>query len=408
MKRTRNKAAGTIDLYGRYVVPSYGRSPLVVVRGKGSWVWDDRGRRYLDFFPGYAVSGLGHCHPRVVAAVRKQAGTLLHLPNIYYIPLQARLAELIVEHAFPGKCFFCNSGAEANEGMIKLARKYSFDKYGKGRGTILTLNNSFHGRTSATLAATGQDFYHQYFFPFPDGFRHADADMESIQSVSGHDVCAVMVELVQGEGGVLPLQRDFVHALAVLCAERDWLLLVDEVQTGVGRTGSLFVFQQYGILPDVVSFAKGIGGGLPLGGFLANERCRKVLSPGTHASTFGGNPICTAAALAVLDILDEDMLAAVKEKGNYLRRAISDMGSPYVAGVRGMGLMIGISIRGISNKELAGLLVKEGLLCLTAGQDMLRLLPPLTITKAELDEGLEIMRRVMLPEGQMAFGYEGV
>jgi len=396
------------QLDNQYVIGTYARYPVAVDHGEGATLFDLGGRRHIDFTSGIGVCSVGYSNPKWVDAVMEQTVKLAHASNLFYTAPNAKLARELCKRSGMAACFFSNSGAEANEGMIKLARKYSFDKYGKGRGTILTLNNSFHGRTSATLAATGQDFYHQYFFPFPDGFRHADADMESIQSVSGHDVCAVMVELVQGEGGVLPLQRDFVHALAVLCAERDWLLLVDEVQTGVGRTGSLFVFQQYGILPDVVSFAKGIGGGLPLGGFLANERCRKVLSPGTHASTFGGNPICTAAALAVLDILDEDMLAAVKEKGNYLRRAISDMGSPYVAGVRGMGLMIGISIRGISNKELAGLLVKEGLLCLTAGQDMLRLLPPLTITKAELDEGLEIMRRVMLPEGQMAFGYEGV
>jgi acetylornithine/N-succinyldiaminopimelate aminotransferase len=396
------------QLDDQYVIGTYARFPVAIDHGEGAVLSDLDGRRYIDFSSGIGVCSVGYANPKWVDAVIEQTMKLGHISNLFYTAPNASLAEKLCKRSGMAASFFSNSGAEANEGMIKLARKYSFDKYGKGRGTVLTLNNSFHGRTSATLAATGQDIFHQYFFPFPDGFRHADPDMESIQSVSGHDVCAVLVELVQGEGGVLPLGREFVHALAVLCAERDWLLLVDEVQTGIGRTGSLFAFQQYGILPDAVSFAKGIGGGLPLGGFLTNERCRKVLGPGTHAATFGGNPVCAAAGLAVLDILDEDMMAAVKEKGNYLRRAIAGMGSPYVAGTRGMGLMIGVSVRGISNKELAGLLIKGGLLCLTAGHDTLRLLPPLTITKAELDEGLEIMRRVMLPEGQLALEYEGV
>ena len=291
--------------------------------------------------------------------------------------------------------FFANSGAEGNECLIKLARKYSYDKYGKGRGTILTLRNSFHGRTMTTLTATGQDVFHNYFFPFPDGFRYAEATMEGVESVAGHDVCAVLLELVQGEGGVLPMEQEFVHDLAVLCAERDWLLLVDEVQTGIGRTGTLFAFQQYGILPDAVSFAKGIGGGLPLGGVLASEKCRSVLTAGTHGSTFGGNPICCAAGLAVLDILNEDLLAKVREKGAYLRCAIEAMGVPCLGKTRGLGLMIGIDVLGErTNKELAAQLIQNGLLVLTAGSG-LRLLPPLVITKEEMDQGLDIMRQTL-------------
>ena len=293
--------------------------------------------------------------------------------------------------------FFANSGAESNEGVIKLARKYSFDKYGKGRGTIITLKNSFHGRTITTLTATGQDVFHNYFFPFDEGFRYARAgSMDSVQEVAGHDVCAVMLELVQGEGGVLPMEPDFVHDLAVLCAERDWLLLVDEVQTGIGRTGTLFAFQQYGILPDAVSFAKGIAGGLPMGGFLASDRTRAVLGPGTHATTFGGNPICAAAAQVVLDTLDEDALAAVRAKGEYLRARIEALGSPYLGATRGLGLMIGVEVKGgATNRELAGRLIQNGLLVLTAGT-ALRLLPPLTITQEELDRGLAILEETLL------------
>ncbi len=291
--------------------------------------------------------------------------------------------------------FFANGGGEANEGMIKLARKYSFDKYGKGRGTVITLRNSFHGRTITTLAATGQDVFHNYFFPFTEGFRYAMPDMDAMEAVAGHDVCAVMVELVQGEGGVMPLDKEFVHALADLCAKRDWLLLVDEVQTGVGRTGSLFAFQEYGILPDVASFAKGIAGGLPMSGIMANEKCRNVLTPGTHATTFGGNPVSAAAALAVLDILDEDALAAVKEKGAYLKNGIEALGLSCLGKVGGMGLMLGIEVNApYTNKELTAKLVENGLLVLTAGAKI-RLLPPLVITKEEMDEGLAIMKKTL-------------
>ena len=291
--------------------------------------------------------------------------------------------------------FFSNSGAEGNEGIIKLARKYSFDRYGKGRGTVITLNRSFHGRTITTLAATGQDVFHKYFFPFTEGFRRADPSMDSVKQAADKDVCAVLVELVQGEGGVFPLDKSFVRELAELCNQRDWLLLVDEVQTGVGRTGSLFCFQQYGVRPDAVSFAKGVAGGLPMGGFLVNEKCRKVFGPGDHASTFGGNPIAAAAACAVLDILDDGALEQVKEKGQYLRAKIEEMNQPCLGKTRGLGLMIGIEVRdGYTNKELYGRLNEAGLLCLTAGP-VLRLLPPLTITKDEMDKGLAIMKAAL-------------
>ncbi|HJH63021.1 MAG TPA: acetylornithine/succinylornithine family transaminase [Firmicutes bacterium] len=377
----------------QYGVQAYSRNPIALDHGQGATLYDLGGRRYIDFAAGIGVLSVGTAHPRWVAAVTEQAGKLAHSSNLYYTRPYLELAQRLCQRSGLAAAFFGNSGAEANEGAIKVARKYSFDKYGAGRGTVLTLNNSFHGRTITTLAATGQDAFHQYFFPFTEGFRRAEPTLDSIQEAAGHDVCAVLVELVQGEGGVYPLDRAFVQALAQLCRERDWLLLVDEVQTGVGRTGSLFCFQQYGVEPDVCSFAKGVAGGLPMGGFLVNEKCRQVLGPGTHGSTFGGNPVCAAAACAVLDILDDQTIAQVGEKGAYLRGKIGEMGLPCLGETRGMGLMIGIEVaQGYSNKQLCARLNQAGLLCLTAGAG-LRLLPPLTITQEEMDQGLAVLKQ---------------
>lgn len=381
-------------LTGQYIMNTYGRFPVAIDHGQGATLYDPEGNAYIDFTSGIGVSDLGYgCQPWV-DAIAKQAGKIGHTSNLFYTEPPARLAEILCKRTGMSSVFFANGGGEANEGMIKLARKYSFDKYGRGRAAIVTLNNSFHGRTITTLTATGQDVFHNYFFPFTEGFRYADAnDLASLEAAAGDDVCAVMMELVQGEGGVLPMDRDFVRALAGLCEQRDWLLLVDEVQTGIGRTGTLFAFQQYGIRPDAVSFAKGIAGGLPMGGFLVNEKCRPVLGPGSHASTFGGNPVCSAAALAVLDILDEAALNRVREKGAYLREHIEAMGKQCLGATRGLGLMIGVEVRpGWSSRELAARLAGHGLLVLTAGP-ALRLLPPLTITKGEMDQGLAILDR---------------
>ena len=386
-----------VALDHQYTMQTYGRYDVDIDHGKGATLWDLAGKTYIDFAAGIGVNSIGYANERWVEAIYEQASRLGHVSNLFYTQPYAKLAETLCRRSGMAAAFFGNSGAEGNEGLIKLARKYSFDKYGKGRGTILTLKNSFHGRTAATLAATGQEVFHNYFHPFPDGFRCAQAgSMDALQEVAGHDVCAVLLELVQGEGGVYPMDQDYVHDLAVLCAERDWLLLVDEVQTGIGRTGTLFAFQQYGIIPDGVSFAKGIAGGLPMGGFLVNERCREVLGPGTHASTFGGNPVCAAAAQVVLDILDEDALAAVREKGRYLRASIEAMGLPPLGATRGLGLMVGVEVKeGWDNRDMATRLIQNGLLVLTAGP-ALRLLPPLTITRAELDKGLEILKSTLL------------
>lgn len=360
-----------------HTLQTYGRFDVDVDHGQGATLWDLAGRTYIDFTSGIGVCSVGYGNEKWARAIYDQALTLGHISNLFYSQPYARLAGALCARSGMAAAFFGNSGAEANEGLLKLARKYSHDKYGAGRGTILTLRNSFHGRTLATLAATGQDVFHQHFFPFPEGFRHTGAnDLADVEAQAGEDVCAVLLELVQGEGGVLPMDRDFVRALAGLCEQRDWLLLVDEVQTGIGRTGTLFAFQQYGIRPDAVSFAKGIAGGLPMGGFLVNEKCRPVLGPGSHASTFGGNPVCSAAALAVLDILDEAALNRVREKGIYLREHIEAMGKQCLGATRGLGLMIGVEVRpGWSSRELAARLAGHGLLVLTAGP-ALRLLPP--------------------------------
>ena len=380
----------------QYVMHAYGRNPVAIDHGKGATVWDVAGREYIDFTSGIGVCSLGYGDEGWQRAIAGQTAKLGHISNLFYTEPYVNVAQKLCTRTGMSNVMFANSGAEANEAMIKLARKYSFDRYGKGRGTILTLHHSFHGRTITTLAATGQDVFHNYFFPFTEGFRYADAnDLDSVEAVAGHDVCGVMMELVQGEGGVLPLDVKFVQAVADLCAKRDWLLLIDEVQTGVGRTGTLFAFQQYGIRPDVVSFAKGIAGGLPFGGIMANEKCREVFSPGTHGTTFGGNPVSAAAASYVLDRVDDGMLAQVREKGEYLRRAIGEMALPCLGETRGLGLMIGIEVKGErTNKELAAALIVNGLLCLTAGPG-LRLLPPLVITKEEMDKGLAVMKATL-------------
>ena len=377
------------------VMQTYGRFPVAIDHGAGACLYSPEGKKYIDFTSGIGVNCLGYGNKKWLAAITEQAGKLQHLSNLYYSEPYIQLSKALTERTGMKRVFFANGGGEANEGVIKLCRKYSYDKYGQGRSTIITLRDSFHGRTVTTLAATGQDVFHQYFFPFTEGFRYAAAnDLDDLKALDDGTVCAVMLELVQGEGGVLPLDYDFVQSLKALCEEKDWLLAVDEVQTGVGRTGSLFCFQQYDILPDVCSFAKGIGGGLPLAGVMAGEKTESVLTPGTHATTFGGNPICCAGALSVLEQLDDALLDSVRKKGAYLKEKISAL--PGVTGVRGMGLILGVGLEdGLIAGELVKTMLEQGLLCLTAGHNTIRLLPPLTITQAEMDAGLSIMAAVL-------------
>lgn len=380
------------------VMSTYSRFPIALEWGNGAVVYDLEGKKYIDFAAGLGTSSVGHNNKKLTNAVSQQAAKLCHCSNLYYSGPSARLAEILCRRSGMDKVFFANSGGEANEGAMKLARKYSSDKYGMGRGTIVTLMNSFHGRTMATLTATGQNVFHNYFYPFPDGYRYAIAnDFDSVKNACGSDVCAVMIELVQGEGGVIPLEKDFVQSVAKLCKERDILLIIDEVQTGIGRTGSFFAYQNPefgGVDPDVITFAKGIAGGLPLGGFMALKSCANVLMPGTHGTTFGANPVVTAAALAVMDILDDETIAAVTKKGDYIRQRVDEMNIPYLSKARGVGMVIGIPVSGKSNKKLALTLNSGGLLTLTAGADALRFLPPLTITMEEIDAGLEIFKAV--------------
>ena len=361
-----------------YIIHSYGRFPVLLTKGKGATVQDDTGKTYIDFTSGIGVNALGFCDDNWVQAVSAQLQTLQHTSNLYYTEPCIQAAKLLCEKSSMKKVFFGNSGAEANEGVIKAARKYSFLKYGASRNKIIALQNSFHGRTMAALSATGQDAYHNFFFPFVDGFVFAKAnDFADILSKMTDDVCAVMLETVQGEGGVVPLDKEYVQAVAKACKEKDILLIVDEVQTGMGRTGSLFSYQQFGIQPDLVSCAKGLGGGLPIGAVLFGEKTETVFVPGDHGSTFGGNPVVCAGAVHILNTMDDAFLQDVQKKGTYLKEKIEKM--PHVENVAGLGMMLGIQLD-VEAKPVINALLEAGLLVLSA-KTKIRLLPPLTITQ---------------------------
>ena len=371
-----------------YMMHAYGRFNTALVKGKGASVWDSEGKEYIDFTSGIGVNSLGYCDDGWVKAVSEQAATLQHISNLYYSPLQTC--------ALSGMdtVFLCNSGAEANECAIKIARKYSFDKYGEGRQKILTLVNSFHGRTVTTLAATGQDVFHNFFFPFTEGFDYAKAnDIDDLKAKLTDDVCAVFIELIQGEGGVMPLDKEYTAEIQSLCREKDILFMIDEVQTGVSRTGSFYCYQGYGLEPDVVTSAKGLGGGLPMGACLSNKKTSGVLVPGTHGTTFGGNPIACAAAAEVLSrVAEPEFLKSVTEKGEYIKAELLKM--PNVKEVRGIGMMIGIVTEKDNAKAVAAKCIENGLLILTA-KNLLRLLPPLTISYDEINKGLTILKNTM-------------
>lgn len=376
-----------------YLMPTYGRFQTALVSGKGATAVDTEGRSYIDFGAGIGVNALGYCDPDWVEAVSGQAATLQHISNLYYSPVMTQLAEALCQWTGLSKAFFGNSGAEANECAIKLARKYGTQTHGKDCNRIVTLHHSFHGRTVTTLSATGQDGFHHYFTPFTEGFSYADPNMESIKAHVDENTCGVMIELIQGEGGVRPLEKAFVQELAAFCQERDVLLLVDEVQTGVGRTGKLYCYEHYGIQPDVITSAKGLGGGLPIGACLCTERLGKVMDAGMHGSTFGGNPVVCAGALAVLrKITAPGFLEQVAEKGAYLREKLMAMEG--IVEVRGIGMMLGATLKTDNAKEVATACVGNGLLVLTA-KNLLRFLPPLTISREELDKGLAILQETI-------------
>lgn len=387
----------TIERFNEHVMPSYGRYELVLDKGENRTAVDENGREYIDFGSGIGVNSLGYCDEKWVKAVCDQAHKLQHTSNYYYTKVQADFSERLCSITGYSKMFFGNSGAEANECAIKLARKYSFDKYGKGRSIIITLKNSFHGRTLATLSATGQDVFHDYFFPFVGDFVNVEPN-DTKGLISALDqykdkVCAVMFECIQGEGGVIPLDEDFVKTIAEGSAKRDILTICDEVQTGVGRTGKFLACEHYGIRPDVVTLAKGLAGGVPIGVCLANEKCCDVLTAGTHGSTFGGNPISCAGGNAVLDrISEEGFLDEVTKKAEYFRKKLAEI--PEVSGVDGKGLMLGIRLKTAKASEVCKACLDNGLLILTA-KEKLRFLPPLTITYEEIDKGMKILADIL-------------
>lgn len=375
-----------------FIANTYARAPLIAIDGKGAQICDSDGKEYLDLGSGIGVNAFGACDDEWVKAVEAQLHKLSHLSNLYYTKPQADLAQLLCEKTGMKKVFFGNSGAEANECAIKCARKYSSDKYGADRSTIITLINSFHGRTMATLTATGQDAMHVHFGPFLEGFKYAPAnDFAELETLCDNTVCAVMLELVQGEGGVIPLNKEYVTAVAKLCVERDLLLIIDEVQTGNGRTGTLYTYMQYGIVPDIVTTAKGLGGGLPLGCAILGEKVENTLSAGTHGTTFGGNPICAAGAFSILSRIDDALLANVIKKGEFIKSELE--GAKGVKSVTGLGLMIGIETERDA-KEIARECLDNGVIVLTA-KSKVRLLPPLNIRQEELANAIQILKGVI-------------
>ena len=378
----------------QYVANTYGRFPVAIKEGKGALCKDFDGKEYIDFSSGIGVNSLGFCDEGWVNAVTKQLATLQHISNLYYTEPCINTAKLLCEKTGMKKVFFSNSGAESNEGAIKCARKYSYTKYGESRNKVITLVNSFHGRTVTTLAATGQDVFHKYFFPFTEGFQYVEANnLDALKEALDGSVCAVMMELIQGEGGVMPLNKEYVKEVRKLCDEKDIILIVDEVQTGVGRTGKLFCFQNYDIMPDVVSVAKGIGGGLPLGCVMFSEKTENVLVAGDHATTFGGNPVATAGAEYILKTMDDAFLDEVTAKGEYMREKILAM--PHVVGIDGLGLMMGIRLdEGVVSSDIVKKGISNGVLLLTA-KAKVRLLPPLNITYDEIDRGLDGLRKAL-------------
>lgn len=379
-----------------YIMSTYKRQDVVLVRGKSATAWDEAGREYIDFGAGIGVNSLGYCDEAWAAAVAEQLTKLQHASNLYYTEPDTKLAELLCTKTGYRKVLFCNSGAEANECVIKIARKYSFDKYGAeaGRNRILCLNNSFHGRTVTTLSATGQDVFHNYFFPFTEGFDFAKAnDIEDVKAKLTEKTCAVMLEFIQGEGGVIPLDKTFVAELFALCEERDILVIADEVQTGIGRTGRLLASENYGVKPNLTSLAKGLGGGLPIGAAIADGKTCDVLHYGDHGTTFGGNPVVCAGAYAALSkIANEPFLEEVRKKGEYLREKIAAF--PGVDGVDGMGMMLGIRLKGKTAADVLPKCIENGLIPLSA-KEKIRLLPPLSITWEELEKGTAILQKTL-------------
>lgn len=385
------------DFAAQYLMQTYARQPISIVRGRGAKVYDMEGREYIDFVGGIAVNILGHGHPDLVQAIQRQAAQLIHVSNLYYTEPQVRLAQMLVDHSCADRVFFCNSGAEANEAAIKLARRYGHEKHGADRFEIITMKNSFHGRTMATLTATGQEKVQKGFEPLVPGFVYAPFnDFPAIESLVTDKTTAIMLEPIQGEGGVHVADQAYLKSLRELCTQKDILLIFDEVQTGMGRTGTLFAYEQLGVEPDIMTLAKGLGGGMPIGACLAKDAVAAVFTAGTHASTFGGNPLACAAGLAVCRILIEGrVLEQARRMGDYLAKELADFKDRHraVRDVRGLGLLQGLEVE-IDAKAVVADCLTRGVLVNATSERVLRFVPPLIITQAEIDRVLETLSSI--------------
>lgn len=375
---------------------TYAPLPIVITHGEGSCLFDENNKKYIDFTSGIGVSSVGYNNKKLNEAILNQLNSFAHLSNIFLSTPTVELANKLTTISKMSKVFFSNSGAEANEGALKLAKKYSYMKYGGKRNKILSLKNSFHGRTLATLTATGQDKFHKYFDPFPDGYDYVTPNsIEDFKEKLTDDVCAIIMEAIQGEGGVKLLNSNFVQEVCNVCKEKDVLIIFDEVQCGLGRTGHIFCFQEFGVEADIITLAKGLGGGLPIGAILCNEKLSNTFTPGDHGSTFGGNPVVCAGALAVLDqICNDELLSSVQAKGKFIRQTLTKSKLPLVKNIRGLGLMIGIEVS-CPPDEIQKKALEKGLLILTAGKNVVRLLPPLTISEIEIKKGLAILLKCL-------------
>lgn len=378
-----------------YIMNTYGERSLAFVRGEGAYLWDADGKKYLDFLGGLAVNGLGHCHPNVVAAIREQAGKLLHVSNLYYIEPQAQLAKLLIDNSEMDQCFFCNSGAEANEAGIKLARKFTKDRGKTEAYEIITMDNSFHGRTMATITATAQPKYHKGFEPMVPGFVYVPYDdLPAVEAAISEKTCGILVEAIQSEGGVNTPSSGYIEGLRELCDQNNLVLILDEVQTAMGRLGPLFGYESYGIVPDIITMAKCLGGGAPIGAMLAKGHIAASFVPGTHAATFGGNPLVTAAACATVQtILDENLGENAVKMGDYLESKLMALKDQYpIKEVRGKGLLRGV-VLSVDANELAAKCIENGLITICTNDYVLRFLPPLNITTAHIDEAVSIFEK---------------
>ncbi len=388
-----------IELYNRYVIGNYGRLPKVIVQGRGNTMIDLEGNQILDLFPGWAVSGIGHCHPRVVEAVQKQTAQLLHMDNTFYTLPQGQLAKMLSERSFGGKCFFCNSGAEANEAALKLARKYT----AKGKYKIITAEKSFHGRTFGAVTATAQPKYHDGFMPLVPGFEYVPFnDIQALTDAFDEEVAAVMIEPIQGEGGINPATAEYLHTIRNLCDEAGAVMILDEVQTGMGRTGKWFAYQHFDVVPDIITLAKALGGGVAIGAMIAKPEVAAALVPGTHASTFGGNPLACVAGIAVIEAIEaEHLLENAQRMGDYARSKLNELKSKYslIEGVRGIGLMIGIQLN-VPGAGIVSRCLEKGLRINCTQETVLRFMPSMTITAEELDRAIAILDEVLAEETQ--------